>query len=387
MKKVLILQKVLPEYRVPFFNLLRQNLAQHGVQLDLIYGNGSKEEQLKKDKVDINWAIKKENIIFNIGGKEIYWQPVLKEIKGYDLIIAEQANKLIINYLLNIKRSFSKQKFAYWGHGTNLQDNHASISNIYKKFFIKRCDWWFAYTASVKKFLVEQSFDDNKVTVVQNAIDTSSLRKQYESVNESELDTVKESLGIHSDKVAIYCGGMYPEKRLPFLIEACDQLKFKIPNFHMIFIGAGKDENIVQNAADTRSWMHYVGPKRGKEKALYFKLSQVFLMPGLVGLAVLDSFCTDTPMITTAYPYHSPEIEYIENDKNGLITEDTLSDYIESVYRVLLNKDDLLSNLIKGCREASTKYTIDEMAENFSNGVLKALDEKVQIKAREFVNN
>ena len=387
MKKVLILQKVLPEYRVPFFNKLRQNLVQHGVQLDLIYGSGSKEEQLKKDKVDIDWAIKKENVIFNIASKEVYWQPVLKEIKGYDLIIAEQANKLIINYILNIKRGFSKQKFAYWGHGINLQASGSAIGNLYKKFFLKKCDWWFAYTNSVKQFLIEQGYDTNKITVVQNAIDTSTLKAQYQDVTEDEINQIKDSLGITTEQIGIFCGGMYEEKRLPFLIEACDLIKENVPDFQIIFIGAGKDEYLVKEASKQRKWMHYVGPKRGKEKATYFKLSKLFLMPGLVGLAVLDSFCTETPMITTDYPFHSPEIEYIDSGKNGLIAKNSITDFVKSVCSLLTDKNVTLQTLIKGCQDASSIYTIDKMAENFSDGILKALNKNIKTHEKHFIKN
>jgi L-malate glycosyltransferase len=35
------------------------------------------------------------------------------------------------------------------------------------------------------------------------------------------------------------------------------------------------------------------------------------LMPGLVGLAVLDAFADGIPRVTTVIEYHSPEIEYL----------------------------------------------------------------------------
>ena len=373
MKKVLILQKVLPEYRVAFFNKLRDRLLQNNVELDLIYGNGSKEELLKKDKVDIPWAKSKKNKIFNIAGKEIYWQPVLNELPGYDLVIAEQANKLIINYLLNLKRSFSSQKFAYWGHGKNMQAQNKALGNIYKRYFLNKCDWWFAYTASVKDYLKNNGFPQEKITVVQNAIDTTLLKQQYNDVNADEVLELKKSLNINSEHIGIYCGGMYPEKRLPFLIEACDLIRERVSDFSMIFVGAGIDQNIVKNAAEKRNWMHYVGPKRGSEKAAFFKLSDLFLMPGLVGLAVLDAFNTQTPMITTDYEYHSPEIEYLKSGENGIITTNNLSDYVENVVHILINNK-VQNDLIKGCIEASEKYTIEVMVENFANGIEKALE-------------
>ena len=46
--------------------------------------------------------------------------------------------------------------------------------------------------------------------------------------------------------VGLYCGGMYKEKRLDFLLESCKIVKQNIPNFEMIFIGAGPESNKIK---------------------------------------------------------------------------------------------------------------------------------------------
>jgi hypothetical protein len=60
-------------------------------------------------------------------------------------------------------------------------------------------------------------------------------------------------------------------------------------------------------------------------------------MPGLVGLTVLDCAAAGIPIVTTAYPYHSPEIEYLRAGGNGLIVDDSRSvgAYAEAVVSVL----------------------------------------------------
>lgn len=47
-------------------------------------------------------------------------------------------------------------------------------------------------------------------------------------------------------------------------------------------------------------------------------LARVFLMPGLVGLAILDAGAAGLPLVTTDYPWHSPEIAYLDPGVNGL---------------------------------------------------------------------
>jgi glycosyltransferase involved in cell wall biosynthesis len=94
-------------------------------------------------------------------------------------------------------------------------------------------------------------------------------------------------------------------------------------------------------------------------------------MPGLVGLGILDSFALETPIITTNYPFHSPEIDYLENGINGFVTNNNIEDYSKTVIEVLKTKKYL--DLIEGCKVSSEKYTIEAMAENFKNGILSCL--------------
>ncbi|MBC7923782.1 MAG: glycosyltransferase family 4 protein [Ferruginibacter sp.] len=372
MKKVLIIQRSLFHYRADFYNGLREKLADNGVELNLAYGKLKNKDALKQDEVDLEWATYVENKVFKVGGIELYWQPCLSFLDDQDLVIVEQANKNLINYVLVLRRALTKLKLGYWGHGRNMQRNENDWGNRFKRYFINKCDWWFAYTEGVKRIIVSQSFPPANVTVVQNAIDTRSLVECYDSLTKESLSQLRAELGIASNNVAIYCGGIYKEKRIDFLIEACDQVRQQVNDFHILIVGSGPDVNLIHEARATRDWVHYIGPKFGLERVKYFQLASLFLMPGLVGLAVLDSFALRTPMITTQYPYHSPEVEYLKNGVNGLMTEDNPESYVAAVVGFFQN-DTQRIRLTQGCRDSASKYTVEKMVDNFANGILKCL--------------
>ena len=82
----------------------------------------------------------------------------------------------------------------------------------------------------------------------------------------------------------------------------------------------------------------YRGPVFGDETAAdLLRQSTLLLMPGLVGLAVVDSFATGCPLVTVDLPFHSPEIEYLENGVNGvcLPAGTTPTAYAEAVVELL----------------------------------------------------
>ena len=106
----------------------------------------------------------------------------------------------------------------------------------------------------------------------------------------------------------------------------------------------------------------------------YFLLAKLALMPGGVGLGVLDSFVLDTPMVTTDVSYQGPEIEYLLDGVNGLVVagDPGPREYASAVVSTLRD-DALLARLRQGCRERRELYTIEAMVENFAAGVRAAL--------------
>ncbi len=369
--RVLIIYRFLPHYRREFYCRLRETLGRQGVELDLTYGRSNSE---KGDEVTLKWAQFRKNWTLELFGIELVWQPCLLEACKYDLVVVEQANRLLINYLLMVLRRAMGFRLAFWGHGLNLQSRPGSLVNRFKILFLGCVDWWFAYTEGVKSFLTDHGFPAGKITVVQNSIDLRRFERHLEGVTPEELLKLREDWGA-SGPIGLFCGGLYREKRLDFLVQCCDQIRARLPEFHMFFIGAGKEQDVVEYACRQRDWMHYLGPLFEEDLAKYFSLGDVLLMPGLVGLVVLDSFAARCPMVTTHYPFHSPEIEYLENGVNGLVVSDR--DYVESVISLLSDETEL-EHLREGCLKSSQEFSLGAMVDNFSSGILGSLGLKAE---------
>lgn len=371
MKNVLFINKVLPQYRVDFFNQLKSELLNHDVVLHMVYGKANKENALKKDEVEIKWAHSIPNKRLKIGRSEILWQPYIKFLKDKDLVLVQTENKLFLNYYLIFARHLAKYKLGFWGPAKNMREENNSWPNRFRFLFLKKCDWWFGYTTGVKEFLLDRNFPEERITVIQNAIDTHQLRKDYSEVTDMEIAELKGQLGIKGDNTALFCGSMYKGKSLDFILGACHKIKKSIPDFNMIFVGSGIEAVKAFEASKKFSWIHYVGTRFGKERVLFFKISAVQLMPRLVGLAILDSFAMETPIISTSNPFHGAEIDYLENGINGIMTEDDIDDYSNVVIHLL--KTGNYRDLIPGCKASAEKYTTEAMVENFKNGILSAL--------------
>jgi glycosyltransferase involved in cell wall biosynthesis len=369
--RIAIVYPHLPQYRTAFFCGLRDALGSENISMDLYYGKPASDA--KGDERDLDWATPVPNRVFTIMGRELIWQPVPRSVLDADLVILLQNTLVVSNLALAARFRAMRKKVAFWGHGVNYQSGTASLGNKVKKTYTRRADWFFAYTNGVAAHLIQMGFPQDRITVVQNAIDTRRLVHQFESVDAVRVEQLRRELGLTPGPVGLYCGGMYDLKRLPFLIEAGRRLRQRIPSFQMVFMGAGPDAHRVKAFAETSDWVRYVGPKFGEERVPYFKLAAAFLIPSGVGLAILDSFAMQTPIVTTCSLRQGPEIDYLEPGRNGLITEDTLDSFVDGTVR-LLESPDLAATLKRGCREGAQRYTLQAMVRNFHSGISSALN-------------
>lgn len=372
---VTIVQKSLQHYRVPFFEALRLRLERCGISLRLIYGLPDAEEAKRQDTAAISWGHLIQNRRIPVGLRSFWWQPCVTLIRGSDLVIVEQASKLLLNYVLLVRQTLGGSRVAFWGHGRNSRLDMASRPGEAVKRLISRWPhWWFAYTEGSAEVVRRLHYPADRITAVQNAIDTAALLRRRASVSAEELATLRRRWGIQSRNVAIFVGGLYTEKRIQFLIEAAHALRGRVVDFELIVIGAGPDQGMVEEAARHHRWIHYPGPCLGADKVPYFNMSQVMLLPGLVGLGVLDSFALEVPVVTVDLPYHSPEIDYLRHGENGLkLPAGTDPEGYAVAVAGLLSDEGWREHLQAGCRAAAQVYTLEAMVDRFAEGVLLAL--------------
>jgi len=372
-RSVCIVQAVAKQYRLPFFDLLHERLKQKGVALTVVYSAPNKREAERRDAVDLPNAYGHKVNAYWGPGYRILHQPCLTQAMAADLVIVEQASKHVLNYLLAGLRACGFGRMAYWGHGRNWQHDGAEWLEPVKHALLAGADWWFAYTNKVARYVVDSGFPSERVTVVQNSVDVQVFGNAIEAIDDRQRQTLRQNLGIAPDgPVGLFCGSMHPSKKLEFLIEAAMLIRALVPEFHLILVGAGPDDVVASQAAAKYDWIHYTGPLFGTDKAAHFAIADLFLCPGLVGLAVLEAFAASLPLFTTDAPVHSPEIDYLTDSVTGAITEFNAAKYAAAVSTCLTDRA-RLSRMRMAARQASRNYGLEPMVENFTQGVLACL--------------
>jgi glycosyltransferase involved in cell wall biosynthesis len=249
-------------------------------------------------------------------------------------------------------------KVAFWGHGGNLQADASALSRISeaaKARYSRLPHWWFAYTEGSARRVEALGFPADRITVVQNAVDTSLIE-----ATTAERDPLR----------AIYVGGLYEAKRLDLLFAAADLVAAAVPGFSLAVVGDGELRGYVQSAAASRPYVEYFGATFGKDLAVELKSSSVMLMPGAVGLGVLDAFAAGLPVITTAGAGHGPEFEYLEHGVNSIITERTAAALAEGVQIIICG-----TRRVEGHVGSAARFSVSDMASRFASGLTSSVEQ------------
>ena len=370
--KVVIVQNTVRQYRVKFYLDLHERLAQDGVDLRVVYSDPNPWEAEKRDCVEVDGRVGIKVRARWLAGDHLVYQQAWRHVRDANLVIVEHASRYLLTHALFARRAFSSRKVAIFGHG--LHNTGTRLGKFIRQRMLRLPDWWFAYTARTVRFLLAHGIPAEITTDVQNAIDTDALAQTADRVSPEQIASLRQALGISPQaRIGLFCGSLYSHKRLPVLIESVALVRARVPVFHLIIVGDGPDRTLVEKAAASQPWIHYVGPRFDNSKAAYFRLADLLLNPGLVGLGILDAFAVGLPLITTDIPIHSPEIEYLEDGRNGIVSPDDPIAYSDAVVGVLQHPE-LLKRLREGAATSGRKYTLGNMVTNFAGGVKACLE-------------
>ncbi len=372
--KIVILQRRLTHYRVPFFEALRALLYAQGIDLVLVHGQPSAAELTKQDQGHLPWALQVRNRYFRVAGVDLVWQPLPRAAAHADLLVITQENRILSNYPHLLKRHMGGPKVAFWGHGANFQSSApAGWRERWKRFWLLQVDGWFAYTERTVEHLLRAGFPRAHITCLNNAVDTQDFKREVAAVTDADLAALRTAHGIPTEaQVGLFCGSLYPDKRIDLLLSAARILHVQLPRFVLAVMGDGPDGPWLRAQAEKMPWVKILGPLRGQAKAAWFRLADVLLNPGLVGLLVLDGFAAGLPMITTATALHSPEIAYLRHGENGIIAGDSPQAYADAVLSLLFDPKER-QRLGANALAASSEYSVENMAKKFAQGVSRCI--------------
>ena len=94
--------------------------------------------------------------------------------------------------------------------------------------------------------------------LLENSIDNEGFQNDLSAISPDRLTHLREDLGANIEsRVGLFCGSLYPDKRVDYMIAAADRIHAELPGFRLVVIGDGPSAPDIRAAAETRKWVKY----------------------------------------------------------------------------------------------------------------------------------
>lgn len=200
-------------------------------------------------------------------------------------------------------------KMITWSHGINLQDRNNRLKNQFYYLRQRLAHALIIFSQNEKKYIKAAH---KKLFVANNTLNFHDFPMIKPSKNQ-----LKEKYGLAGKTVVLCVGRMNTNNRKPgYLLEGFE--KYPPPKTTLVIVGPGLTENQEQRIEKLGN-VHCLGvlydPVQVNE---IYKMSDIFCMPGAIGLSINQAFYHGLPVVVEDVP-HGPEGIYLKDGRNGFL--------------------------------------------------------------------
>jgi len=370
MWNIAVIQLFIPHYRIEFF----RQLYKQGKKLQMnITVFCSFPPEISSD---FPVQVLPRTYLFPNSNGPFWMRGLRRALKGTDIIIAPQ--KLIcltIPWLWSIRKSLARY-WIWWGHGFSFtlypgSSWKAKGKEQVRHYMTKRGDGILTYTQRGADFWKRSGMNPEQVVPYFNTIDVERLKRTGDAISHSQCEEIQESYHLKDKKILLFSGRMYTNKRVDFLLHAFSTLKKTTPHVALFVLGNGPERPSLEKLRENLQLddVHFLGEiVDPAETAVFFRLADLLVLPGTVGLAIVHGFSFGLPMVTTDHPFHSPEIEYLLPGVNGVMTPMNEDAYSTAIKNILHNPDQL-EDMKKAAKASGDKLLLTDSVQRFLNGI------------------
>jgi len=358
MSDILIIQRIFSKYRKDILDELHQHTNFILIHSKNKSGIKQVSTPYSKRVSSLKYSGKETNLFLNVFPYIIKSRPKIV-IHEFSLGILSLIPTYYLTRLLGIK-------FILWGHGYDRTKGfypEKSLLDKIRLFLIKKADAVILYGQEAK-LLISEYVECDKVYVAYNCLNTNILNALRDKLETEGRAKVKKRIGFIHEYNIIFIGRILKTKQPQLLIDIFEYLENQYGNSLCIhFVGDGDYlyhiKEIVKNKGIENNFNFYGAIHDDIKNAELLYCSDLMVMPGYVGLSVNHAFNFDCPVVTFEQnkdgPYHSPEIEYLINEKTGFIVKSHSAEALAIIIGNYLERKDIQNQM---------KLNIRNMIEN-----------------------
>lgn len=293
------------------------------------------------------------------------------------IVITSVETTYMTHWLLQLLKPIFGYSLIGWSHGvinSEMMNPFGTLNGKLRLRIFKMLDAVVVYSKERKEIVERFLGDQTRVFSINNSTDTSDALRYQKQLAEEGMDHVRSRLGYMEQFHLNFISRLHERKRLDILIDAFRLLREKGMDVALHVIGAGPMQSWLENEQKNLPSIYLHGKLYStEEKGDHLFAADVSVMPGDVGLSLVDSFSFGTPFVTLQRgeqgPFHGPELEYLKDSVNGLIVKGGSEELAEELCALLKDPVRLKKMGDEGLRTAREECSIDRMVEGFGDAI------------------
>ncbi len=278
-------QRVLPAYRVPFFERLAQ-ACRGGMSLfagQPLPGEGI----LTASDLKMGEFVPARNVHLLRGAFYLCYQrdliPWLERFNPDALIVEANPRYLSTPKAIHWMRQRGR-KVIGWGLGVPASTRFALFHRLLWQRFLRQFDAMIAYSRRGAEEYASLGVPAQRIVVAHNAVTpppTGPLQRPPVRLDEPPC--------------VLFVGRLQARKRVDWLLRACAQMS---PSPRLIIVGDGPERKTLEDLArQIYPQARFVGARSGDALTPYFAQADLFVLPGTGGLAVQQAMAHGLPVL------------------------------------------------------------------------------------------
>ena len=287
--RTLILQGIIPHYRVPIFECL-------GRAVDLAVAHSA-------ETAPASTAYETVRLPDRGFGRFHYQSGVPELARRFDVVIAMFDPQWLSSVRYCLTRG--EAPFVWWGHGYG----RSPLANRLRTALARRADAILLYDDEARARFVRAGIPGERAFVAPNTI---AIPEPLLVEDASERSSF------------VFVGRLQARKRVDLLLEAFARAVDRIPaHVGLDIVGEGAEGEALRSLAarlGLESRVRFHG--RVTDESLLrpiFARALAYVSPGPVGLGVLHAFAYGVPVVTCPGPGHGPELSNVREGETGLL--------------------------------------------------------------------
>jgi len=375
-ERIIILQRLLPHYRVGFF----KKFCRRFPNSKILYGQPYKGESLKNaEQSNANIFEYSKNTYLSKTGKVFFSNIYFRIFKYRPDVIISVFNVGNLNiYLLFILKFFLRYKLILWSFVYDPVkgfDPNKRTADKVRLYLSQKADAVIFYWDIGKQVVSKYSDEADHYFVASNTLDTDRQFELKEKFDKIGKEKTKTELGIKEKFHFVYVGRLLEDKQVDLLLRAFKIVEDKNPDCGLSIIGDGPElinlEKLSVELGDRN--VRFKGEILNDElTGKWIYVSDAFIMPGRLGLSVVHSFCFGTPVISQKKEdyFHGEGVGYIKENLNGYLVEDGSIEKIAEKMAVIISDSELSNKLrLNAFDTAVNECSIDNMINGFEQAL------------------